>query len=133
MATTRLAEACAALGSPGQAVPLAMWHRNSREVSIAAPSAARRSAPSGRAGADAHVQTERMKEMKGYLLAAVAELTSQCSERVLATGMRIAPLLSLALLALPGLAPMAEAGAFCRADVARLCPNVEPGDNRIVN
>jgi S1-C subfamily serine protease len=72
------------------------------------------------------------RKMKERLLAAVAESTSQSLGRVLAAGTRVAPLLSLALLALPGLAPMAQAGAFCKADVARLCPGVEPGGGHII-
>jgi hypothetical protein len=61
--------------------------------------------------------------MKKYLLAAASRYA-----------LAVAPLLSLALLALLELAPMAQAAMpFCRADVARLCPGVEPGNNRVVN
>ena len=42
--------------------------------------------------------------------------------------------LSLALLCILALAPAARADAlsYCKADVARLCPGIEPGGGRIV-
>jgi Cysteine rich repeat len=43
-------------------------------------------------------------------------------------------LVSLALVGLPGsvLAAQADGIAFCKSDVARLCPGVQPGGGRIV-
>jgi hypothetical protein len=43
-------------------------------------------------------------------------------------------LVTLGLLALPGsvLAASADALSYCKADVARLCPGVEPGGGRII-
>ena len=46
-----------------------------------------------------------------------------------------APLLSLALLSLPGpilTARAADPLAYCKADAARICPGVEPGGGRLV-
>ena len=45
----------------------------------------------------------------------------------------VAGFLTLALLALPGSAlAQADPMALCKADVARLCPGVEPGGGHIV-
>jgi Cysteine rich repeat len=48
--------------------------------------------------------------------------------------LKIASLLSLALLSLPGGVLAAGAGPLddCKADVGKLCPGVEPGGGRIV-
>ena len=46
----------------------------------------------------------------------------------------VASLVSLALVGLHGsvLAAQADGIAFCKSDVARLCPGVQPGGGRIV-
>ena len=44
-----------------------------------------------------------------------------------------APLLVIGLLALSGTAAAAADGlSYCKADVARLCPGVQPGGGRII-
>ena len=48
--------------------------------------------------------------------------------------MAAAPLLSLALLSLPGATLTANAAnslAYCKADAARICPGIEPGGGRL--
>jgi hypothetical protein len=53
---------------------------------------------------------------------------------MLARQLAVAALLTVALLAVPGSLVVASADplAYCRSDVARLCPGVEPGGGRIV-
>jgi len=56
-------------------------------------------------------------------------------ETMLVRQLPVAPLLSLALLFLPGLTLTAKAAdplAYCKADATRICPGVEPGGGRLV-